>query len=82
MRVLWTIVAYVLSLCIVAPVVFLIVLFVAGPHMPASYRNFLKPSSSSPVGFPYYFCPSGLRERYGDEIHDVDLLKIRLSVEK
>ena len=32
MRVLWTIVAYVLSLCIVAPVVFLIVLFVAGPH--------------------------------------------------
>jgi hypothetical protein len=32
MHVLWTIVAYVLSLCIVAPVVFLIVLFLAGPH--------------------------------------------------
>jgi hypothetical protein len=32
MRVLWTIVAYVLSLCIVAPVVFLIVLFLAGHH--------------------------------------------------
>jgi hypothetical protein len=32
MRVLWTIVAYALSLCIVAPVVFLIVLFLAGPH--------------------------------------------------
>jgi hypothetical protein len=33
MRVLWTIVAYVLSLCIVAPVVFLILLFLAGPHV-------------------------------------------------
>jgi hypothetical protein len=32
MRVFWTIVAYVLSLCIVAPVVFLIVLLLAGPH--------------------------------------------------
>jgi hypothetical protein len=32
MRVLWTIAAYVLSLCIVALVVFLIVLFLAGPH--------------------------------------------------
>ena len=32
MRLLWTIAAYALSLCILAPVVFLIVLFLAGPH--------------------------------------------------
>jgi hypothetical protein len=32
MRVFWTIAAYVLSLCIVTPVAFLIVLFLAGPH--------------------------------------------------
>ena len=32
MHVLWTFMAYVLSLCIVAPVVFLIVLFLAGPR--------------------------------------------------
>lgn len=32
MRLLGTIAAYALSLCILAPVVFLIVLFLAGPH--------------------------------------------------
>ncbi|HEY3165932.1 MAG TPA: hypothetical protein VGK57_01815 [Candidatus Binatia bacterium] len=32
MRLLWTIAAYALSLCVLAPVVFLIVLFLAGAH--------------------------------------------------
>ena len=32
MRFLWTALAYLLALCIVAPVAFLVVIFLAGPH--------------------------------------------------